>query len=51
MALAILRVTFASIHAAITIKIMEIKASVRYSLTSSFVSICSFLPAKYLIIS
>jgi len=50
-ALAIFKVTFASIQAAITIRIIEIKAKVRYSLTSSFVNIVSFLPAKYLTIS
>jgi len=37
--------------AATTIKIIEIKAKVRYSFISSFVRICSFLPDKYLIIS
>ncbi len=37
---------FASIHAAITIKSIEIRTIVRYSLMSSFVRIYSFLPAK-----
>ncbi len=37
-ALASLRVTFASIHAAITIRTIEIAARVKYSLMSSLVS-------------
>ncbi len=50
-AFAIFSVTFASIQAAITIKTIKIRAKIRYSLMSSFVKICSFLPAKYLTIS
>ncbi len=45
-ALANFSVTFSSIHTAITIKIIEINAKVKYSLMSSFARIYSFLPAK-----